>query len=142
MGFTFEIILSIISFYYGSYLDNVPLLKLIVLDSGHFSLFIIMASLLIFTGFSYLNINMNCSKIANKTFLIYLIHPFVLYFFEYIIKTKIGIGINLLIAIPVELILVFVISYILSNLYSIFMKIINKSNCIGNFIIKILKLDI
>ena len=78
LGFTFEIILSIISFYYGSYLDNVPLLKLIVLDSGHFSLFIIMASLLIFTGFSYLNINMNCSKIANKTFLIYLIHPFVL----------------------------------------------------------------
>jgi len=126
-GFIIEIILSIFILKYQIGVDqtNLESMKNILFGIGSFHPFVVISSLLIFTGFSYLKININLSKLANKTYYIYLIHAFIIFFEELFIKKYFGITIDARISIPIEIIIAFVISYILTNLY---LRIYNKIN--------------
>ncbi|MCM1191185.1 MAG: acyltransferase family protein [Butyrivibrio sp.] len=77
---------------------------------------VVVASVLIFAGFSFLHIKANGSKIAGITFPIYLIHAGVWDVLAIIVR-KLGYAWDNRIVIPVSIIIVFVLSALLSKIY-------------------------
>ena len=78
---------------------------------------IVLASVCIFAGFSYLNLKKDFSKLSALTFLVYLFHAGI---WDLLVRVvyKMGYEWNNLIAIPVCIIVVFIISTILSKIYT------------------------
>lgn len=100
------------------YMNKTGVIKVgdIVIDGGHFNPLVLVATLLIFTGFSKSNINLNLHKLSSKTFYIYLIHAFVWNLLSRVVR-KIGVEGDARIIIPFMVVCVFVLSYVLSVIY-------------------------
>lgn len=114
-----------------------------LLGKGAFNPFIILSSITLFAGFSYLNINSNFSfkKLPQETLYIYLFHVIVVDTLSKLVIYKVGMKLNFLIAIPLYVTLTFIISCIITKLYLLLFKKINKNNKLENKISKVLKLD-
>lgn len=120
IGFIIEIILSLIQYKNSifSAMDN------IYMYIEPLNPMISVASVFIFIGFSMLTIKVNCTRLASKTFLIYLFHAGVWDIISKVIK-----DINtdyILFAIPLFVLLVFIISYVLSALYEKIWKLLDN----------------
>lgn len=92
---------------------------------GNFNPLVVISSLLIFFGFSKLNINYDLRKIASLTFSIYLIHAGVWSFVWLLVRKTIGEG-DVRLIIPISVCVVFAISYVLSVVYFRMCKLIEK----------------
>lgn len=97
----------------------------------NFWLPIVLASILIYKAFLYLDFKMNLSKISKYLIYIYLFHIFVLNILMYALN-KLGIIISPYIVVPVFTIAVFIISLILSKVYMFLYKKIDKNEIIEN----------
>lgn len=86
---------------------------------------IVVSSVLIFIGFSLLDVKKDFGKLSSHTFLIYLFHAGVWTILNTILIYTIGIEGDNRVVIPIMIVLVFLISYLLSILYK---KIKNKIN--------------
>lgn len=84
---------------------------------------VVVASILIFMGFSMMNIKKDYSKISTLTIYIYLFHAGVWNLGIRVIKSMFGISMDSRIVIPVSILCVFIVSLILSDVYR---KIWNK----------------
>lgn len=84
---------------------------------GNFNPIVVIASLLIFAGFSKLNINYNLTKISSVTLYIYLFHAGILDLASRVIR-RIDAGGDCRIIIPLTTLLTLAISYILSVAYT------------------------
>lgn len=93
---------------------------------GPYCPLIVIASLLIFTGFSLVTININISKLSSITFLIYLFHAGIWDLFSKIMTKSFGVSLDNRIVIPVAIMLVFISSIILSKLYIIVWSIVDR----------------
>ena len=78
-----------------------------------FNPMIALGSLFIFKGFSKLEIKRDFGKLPKYTFYIYMWHALVLYFIQQGYEKYCG-GLNNIVAIPVLIVIVFVLSYLLS----------------------------
>lgn len=107
---------------------------------GNFNPLIVIASLLIFTGFSKLIINFDLGKIASHTFNIYLIHTGVESLLNIIVRKTIGEGDARLI-IPIGICVTFLISYTLSVIYSKIWILIEKRYKINEKVCRLLHLE-
>ena len=83
---------------------------------GNFNPLVVVASLLFFSGFSSLNIDINLTKLSAKTLYIYLFHAGVLDLVSRVIR-RIGIEGDCRIIIPITILFVFTIAHILSAIY-------------------------
>lgn len=103
---------------------------------GPYAPFICLASLFIFTGFSLLSIKKRwAEKIAGKSMLIYLFHAGIWNVMSHIIISFIGINHDNRIAIPVSIIIVFIVSYVCSTIYELFWKKIDNKYSITTKIV-------
>lgn len=91
-----------------------------------YSPLIVIASILIFSGFSILQINKDFSSLARVTLYIYLIHAGVWHILNKIVKSVIGVDGDSKVIIPVNIIIVLLISYVFASLYIFFWKKIEK----------------
>lgn len=107
---------------------------------GNFNPLVVMASLLIFAGFSKMNINFHLRKIAPHTFNIYLIHAGVWDLMRTFVRKTIGEGDARLI-IPICVCVIFLLSWILSGVYSQIWNLIEKRYKINEKICKMLRLE-
>ena len=141
-GLLTELLLSRFVYKYqiGTDLNDMEYIKNILFGIDNFHPFVVISSILIFTGFGYLKTNIDLSKIANKTYYIYLFHAVVLFFTEKLAIRTFGINIDARIAIPIEILIVFIISYILTNIYLWIYKKINKNEFIENKLYKLFNL--
>lgn len=107
---------------------NISINSSSIIFENNFNPFIMISSILIFKGFSYLKFNKNIENLSKLTYPIYLIHIFVLLIIDKITKKYMFI-INPSILIPIKTLLVFVISMFISNIYLFIKdKIENKTN--------------
>lgn len=138
-GLLTELLLSRFVYKYqiGTDLNDMEYIKNILFGIDTFHPFVVISSVLIFKGFAYLKININLSKLANKTYYIYLFHAVVLFFFEKLAIKTFGINIDARIAIPIEVLMLFITSYILTNIYLWIYKKINKNEFIEKKLYKI-----
>lgn len=107
--------------------------------------FFSLASVLIFIGFTLLNVKKEYADMSGITFYIYLIHAGVWHFVTYVIKLVTGgdafYELNGGIWIPVFVIVVFAISYVLSKLYLWIWKKLDKEKKITNYLLKTVRLQ-
>lgn len=102
--------------------------------------FEVLASVLIFAGFSLLNINVDFSKLSSYTFLIYLLHAVVWDFMAFFIRRGLYRIIDNRVLIPGCIVLVFLISLLGSIVYRIIWSFLEDKLSITDRICKILKL--
>ena len=107
---------------------------------GNFNPLIVISSLLMFMGFSFLNIKtQKMEKLSKDTFIIYLFHAGV-----WDIATKIifnlvfGAKTDPRYTIPLGIIIVFGISWILCSIYNRFWAVINQNNRVSNKLCKMI----
>ena len=98
------------------------------------------ASLFIFSGFSYLKIDFSFSGLSKNTFIIYLIHLFILQYSKRLINYFLGQN-RIWITIPLIIILTFVLSLIFAYIYNAIWKRIEQKLQITNRLCEILKLN-
>lgn len=92
---------------------------------GNFNPLVVLASVLIFWGFSKLELKRNLSHLASHTFYIYLFHIVVLDILQRVAKKLCGAG-DARVMIPLEIVVCFIISYLLSVIY---VKLWKKISC-------------
>lgn len=106
---------------------------------GNFNPLIVLASVLIFAGFSKIQINWNLDKIAAQTFYIYLFHAGIWSVFTQIVF-RIGVSADSRVVIPVNVVLVFVLSYVCAVIYAKVWKKLDSKCAITDKICKLLRL--
>lgn len=89
---------------------------------GPYNPLVMVASVLIFIGFSLISIKFNVGNISAKTFYVFLFHAGVLFFVRKIITLLWSNGGDNRIVIPLATIVVFVISYVASVIFNIIYK--------------------
>lgn len=94
--------------------------------SDNFSPTVIIASISIFTGFKNLNGKHEWSKVASKTFSIYLIHAFVIDIIVKLYNIVFKDTPNPWLWIPVCVVITFMVSYVGSNLFDAVLKLLEK----------------
>ena len=77
----------------------------------NFSPLIVIGSICLFTGFAYLKVNLNLSKLSSLCFVIYLIHAFILYLLMQVLR-KYGYNLNNAYVIPTLIVLVFLSGFL------------------------------
>ena len=86
-----------------------------------YSPLIVIASIYIYVGFTFLDIKKDCTKLSHITFYVYLIHAgiwdFIRKAFYLIFKEKISMELNGVVWIPGFVVIIFVLSCLLSKLY-------------------------
>ncbi|NBJ94443.1 hypothetical protein D5281_18100 [bacterium 1xD42-62] len=109
-----------------------------------YCLFIVLASLFIFIGFTLLDIRKESANLSNLTFYIYLIHAGVWNFISKVFYHAFGknflAGLNGAIWIPIFIVIVFSISYLLSKFYLWIWHKLDKEKKITNYLIKKVRL--
>lgn len=105
-----------------------------------YSPLIVVASILIFSGFSLIQLNINLSRLATISFYIYLIHAGGWDILDRTVKKIIGINGDSRIVIPVSIIAVFLISYILALVYIYFWKKLDNKFCLTDKLCLLLKI--
>ncbi len=83
---------------------------------GNFSPFVVLGTICLFTGFSYLKVSLNLSKLSSLSFVIYLIHAFILYVISQVLR-KYGYNLNNAYVIPSLIVVVFILSAIYAEIY-------------------------
>ena len=83
---------------------------------GNFSPFVVLGTISLFTGFAYLKVSLNLSKLSSLSFVIYLIHAFILYVLSQVLR-KYGYNLNNAYVIPVLIVVVFILSAIYAEIY-------------------------
>jgi len=107
---------------------------------SNFNPLVVIASVLIFMGFSQIRINYNFEKISSQTFNIYLFHAGVWSLLSQIVR---GIGVegDARIIIPTSIVLVFFISALISIIYTKLWNKIESQYSISEWLCKVLKLS-
>lgn len=82
----------------------------------NFSPLIVLGTICLFTGFAYLKVNINLSKLSSLSFVIYLIHAFILYVISQVLR-KYGYNLNNAYVIPSLIVVVFILSAIYAEIY-------------------------
>lgn len=105
---------------------------------GNFNPLIVIASVLIFAGFSQIKVNMKGLEFfSSLTFLIYFFHAGVIdLILHFVIKYDTNIMNDCMVMIPLMIILAFIISCVLSWLYNKIWGIVNKNNKLINKLFK------
>ena len=105
---------------------------------------IVLASTLIFYGFTVLDVKKDLTKLSNLTFWIYLIHAGVWHFISNVIKLTKGKSvfskIDGMIWIPVSVAIVFIVSCVLSKLYIWMWGKFDKEKRVTNRLLRIVHL--
>ena len=83
---------------------------------GNFSPLVVLGTIFLFTGFAYLKVSLNLSKLSSLSFVIYLIHAFILYVISQVLR-KYGYNLNNAYVIPVLILVVFILSAIYAEIY-------------------------
>lgn len=114
-----------------------------IFGKNSFDPFVVLTSICTFYGFSYLKLSkkINFGNLPRDTFYIYLLHAFVVSIIEKILKHKIGLSLDVRIAIPLFTAITFIVSLILTKIYILIFNIINKGDKLENKFIQLLKLD-
>ena len=107
---------------------------------GNFSPLVVIVSLLIFAGFSKLNINCCFDKLSSQTFNIYLIHAGVNSILSIVVR-KIGVKGDARIIIPIGIVAVFIVSYLLSVIYTKLWRRLERRFSVSERICKVIKLE-
>jgi len=109
---------------------------------GNFNPIVVIASLLIFAGFSNLSIKSKVfNKLANYTFTIYLFHAGIWHFGSFVFFNVImGKKTDPIITIPISVVLVFIISWICAIFYNKLWSFINKNDKVSNMVCSLLRL--
>lgn len=138
-GFIIELVLTYLQ--YGYLLQGIAEEDMKYRLIGPQCPLIVVSSVLIFLGFSMLNINKYFGRLSEATFLIYLFHAGIwdLLFLPLrkIVKTR---GDNRII-IPAGIIIVFLLSYVLAIVYKRIWEIIDKRFHLSDKICKLIKLE-
>lgn len=108
--------------------------------TGPLAPLIVLASVCIFAGFSYLDLQKNWGKLPMLTFYIYLLHALVWHILSTILY-KIGCAWDNRIVIPVSILLVFLLSLLLSKLYLALWKPLEKKWNISHRLCRLLHLS-
>lgn len=110
---------------------------------GAFSPLIILSSCCLFIGFSYMKIDSKFSfkRLPQETLYIYLFHVLVIETISKPIIYKVGMKLTPLVAIPLYVMLTFIISWIITKIYMWLFSKINKDYKLENKIYKILNLE-
>ena len=143
IGISLEILLSCIVYknFNVIYDENTSIDNLIKILFNVKSLnpIITISSVLIFAGFSYLNINVTNKIETSNTLYIYLIHAFVIDILN-VTLDKILVFIDIRLLIIINIITTFLISLLLTKIYLYLYKKLNKNEILEKYICKIFKI--
>ena len=140
LGFLTEVFLAILSYRVAVDPDGGVAWLMNIASVEPLSPLMVVASVLIFAGFSMINIRKDFGKLSSYTFLIYLVHAGICDIFKRVTAAFWGVEHDNRIIIPVYIISVFLLSYILAVIYKRIWDKLDDKFSISNKMLRLIHL--